>query len=86
MVKRKKDREIGLGGASRDIVVGGSVLGIGATVVARVGGSTAGAAGAGLSVAASFLPIVGVTVGSGVALQQLRKLQGQTEQRKRRKG
>lgn len=79
MAKQKKTQGIGLigasrdnmVGASRDIVVGGSILGIGATIVARTGGPTAG-----ISAAASFLPVIGVTVGGGLALQQLRRLQG----------
>ena len=78
MAKQKKTQGIGLIGASRDIVVGGSILGIGATIVARTGGPTAG-----ISAAASFLPVIGVTGGGGLALQQLRRLQG-IEKRERK--
>ena len=83
MAKRKKREDIGFIGPARDIVVGGSILGIGGAIVARVGGPTAGSAGAGLSVAASFLPVFGTVVGSGLALKQLRKLQGQTRRKRR---
>ena len=79
MAKRKKREDLGFVRPSRDLVVGASILGVGATVVSRVGGPTAG-----ISAAASFLPVIGVTVGGGLALRQLRKLQGQTK-RKRRK-
>ena len=75
MARQKKEQGIGLMDASRDIVIGGSILGIGATVVARVGGSTSGQAGAGISAAASLLPIAGFTIRSGLASRQLRKLQ-----------
>ena len=75
MARRKKEQGLGFAGPARDIVIGGSILGVGATVVARVGGSTAGQAGAGLSAAASFLPLAGLTIGSGLALKQLKKLQ-----------
>jgi len=78
MAKRKREQGLGFARPARDLVIGGSVLGIGATIVARTGGSAAG-----LSAAASFLPVVGVTVGSGLALRQLRRLQSQ-EKRKRR--
>ncbi len=74
---RKKTQEIGLMGASRDIVIGGSILGVGASVVARTGGS-----GAGISAAASFLPVMGATIGGGLALRHLQRLQG-TKKRKR---
>ena len=76
--KRREDMELGFVRPARDIVVGGSILGIGATVVARTGGPTAG-----ISAAASFLPVVGVTVGGGLALRQLRNLQGQTKRKKK---
>ena len=76
---RKKEQEIGFMMPTRDIVIGGSIMGIGVAVVSRVGGPTGG-----ISAAASFLPLVGITVGSGLALRQLRKLQGQ-ERRKRRR-
>jgi len=72
MAKRKKKEGLGFARPTRDLVVGASVLGIGATVVSRTGGSTAG-----ISAAASFLPVLGVTVGGGLALRQLRRLQGQ---------
>jgi len=85
MAKRKKSESLGFLGPTRDLVIGGSVLGIGATVVAKVGGSTAASSGAGLSAAASFLPVFGVTIGGGLALRQLRRLQGQTTRRKRRR-
>ena len=75
---RKKEQGIGFMMPTRDIVIGGSILGIGATVVAKTSGPTAG-----ISAAASFLPVIGVTVGGGLALKQLRRLQGQ-EKRKRR--
>ncbi len=77
MAKHKKAQDVGLLGASRDIVVGGSVLGIGATIVARTGGPTAG-----ISAAASFLPVMGVTIGGGLALKQLRKMQAQDKRRR----
>lgn len=85
MARRKKSESLGFARPARDIVIGGSILGVGATVVARVGGSTAGQAGLGLSAAASFLPIAGVTIGGGLALRQLRRLQGQTERKRRQR-
>lgn len=77
MAKDNKRQGIGIRTASRDIVIGGSILGIGATVVARTGGPTAG-----ISAAASFLPAIGVTVGGGLALRQLRLLQNQDKRRR----
>ena len=66
MARRKKVQDLGIISPTRDIVVGGSILGIGATLVAKTGGPTAG-----ISAAASFLPVIGVTVGGGLALRQL---------------
>jgi len=78
MARRKKNEGLGIIMPTRDIVVGASILGIGATVVARTGGPTAG-----ISAAASFLPVIGVTVGGGLALRQLRSLQQQTKRKRR---
>lgn len=77
--KRKNEQGLGFMGPTRDIVIGGTILGVGATIVGRVGGPTGG-----ISAAASFLPVIGVTVGGGLALRQLRRLQSQ-EGRKRRR-
>jgi len=77
MARRKKEQGIGFISPARDIVIGGSILGIGATVVARVDGPTGG-----ISAAASFLPVIGVTVGGGLALRQLRRLQRQAKRKR----
>ena len=77
MAKRKRNDSLGFRMPARDIVVGASIFGIGASVVARTGGPTAG-----ISAAASFLPVLGTTIGSGLALQHLRRLQGRTKRKR----
>ncbi len=86
MAKRKKDSDLGIVRASKGIVVGSAVLGFGGSVVGAasgpVGGSTAASSQAGLGAAAGFLPIVGTTIGGGLVVGQLRKLNKQVKHRK----
>ena len=78
MAKRKKRDDLGFVRPAGSLVVGASVLGVGATVVSKVGGPTAG-----ISAAASFLPVIGVTIGGGAALRQLRKLQNPRKRKRK---
>ena len=82
MAKRKKDSDLGIVRASKGIVVGSAVLGFGGSVVGGVGGSTAASSQAGLGAAAGFLPIGGTTIGGGLVVGQLRKLNKQVKHRK----
>jgi|TARA_Y100000310_G_scaffold229236_1_gene231655 hypothetical protein len=71
--------KLGVARPAKDMVIGASILGIGATVVTRTGGPVGG-----ISAAASFLPILGAQVGGSVALRELRKLQNQDMRKRRR--
>ncbi len=77
MAKRKKDSDLGIVRASKGIVVGSAVLGFGGSVVGAAGGPVGG-----ITAAAGFLPIVGTTIGGGLVVGQLRKLNKQVKHRK----
>ncbi len=68
MAKRKKQPLNRLNEGARGIVVGATVLGVGASI--GIGGSAAG----GLSAAASVLPAAGTILGASVVVGQLKKL------------
>ncbi len=70
MARKKKHPLNELNHGARGIVVGGSILGIGASLTAGVGGPTGG-----LTAAASFLPATGTILGGSIAIGQLKKLQ-----------
>ena len=75
MARKRKD--LGLKRPAIGLVAGATILGIGGSVAVGVGGS-----GAGISAAASFLPAIGATVGAGLTIGQLRKLENQRKHRK----
>ncbi len=83
--RRKKDRELGIARPALGLVAGATILGVGGSVVVGVGGPTAASAGAGLTAAASFLPPLGVVVGSGIVVRGLRGLQEQVEPKRKRR-
>ncbi len=58
------------GRASIELVKGSVILGVGSSIAIQSGGSAAG-----LSAAASFMPTMGVAIGGGLVVGQLRKLQ-----------
>ena len=60
----------------------GAGLGIGASVVEKIGGTTAGYAGAGMTTMASFMPSIGAVMGGGMVLEQTQKLQKMVKKRK----
>ena len=72
---KKKKKDMGMAGPAMGMVTGGVVLGVGSQVVSGVGGSTAASAGGGLVTAASFMPTMGVAIGAGLTLEQVKKLQ-----------
>ena len=78
MGKRKKREDLGIARPAMGLVGGAAILGIGSTVAVKAGGS-----GAGMSAMASFMPAMGTTVGAGLTVQQLRKLEKQTKRRRR---
>ena len=78
----KKRKEMGLKQASMGLVGGATILGVGGAVVGAIPGTTAATAGGGITAAASFLPTIGVAVGAGLTLQQLRKLEKVSKKRK----
>lgn len=75
MARRKKD--LGMARPAMGLVKGGVVLGVGSSVVTAAGGSAAG-----MTTMAGFMPAMGVAIGGGIALQQVRRLQKQTRRRK----
>ncbi len=83
MARKKKDSDLGIARPAMGIVSGGVILGVGSSVVGGVGGSTAASSQAGLGAAAGFLPPMGATVGAGLTVQQLRKLQKVSKRRRR---
>ena len=80
MARKKKD---GLKRATLGLVGGSVILSTGSSIVGSVGGSTAASAQAGLGAAAGFLSPIGATVGAGLTVQQLRKLQKVSKRRRR---
>lgn len=84
MARRKKVSENEFIRPTTGLVIGGSIFGIGAGLVAGVGGSTAASAGAGITAGASFLPPIGATIGAGLTLRQIRRLEDTTRKRRRR--
>ena len=76
MAKRKKVAETGLIGPTGQLVGGAVILGAGASVATGVGGSTGG-----ITAAASFMPVIGMGVGAGLTVRQLRKLEKQTKRK-----
>jgi len=89
MARRKKDEGIGIARPAIGLLGAGVGLGIGSSVIGGIGGPTAASAQAGLTGAASFLPVAGTAVGGFLVVRQLQGLQKQveqqTKQRKRRK-
>lgn len=78
MAKRKKTSDLGIAKPAIGLTVGGSILGLGAGVAVKAGGS-----GAGLSAAAGFQKPIGATIGVGLTIRQLRKLQKVRKQKRR---
>ncbi len=76
MARKKKD--LGIAKPALGLTVGATILGVGAGVAVKAGGS-----GAGLSAAAGFLPTMGTAVGAGLTIVQLRKLEKQTKRKRR---
>jgi len=70
MAKRRKVARNTFIGATGSLLGASVILGVGSTVVTRVGGSAGG-----LTAAASFLPPIGATIGAGFTIGQLRRLQ-----------
>ena len=70
MAKRKKVSDLGIVKPAVGLTVGGSILGLGADVAVKAGGS-----GAGMSAMGSFMGPMGATVGAGLTVGQLKKLQ-----------
>ena len=75
MAKRKKD--LGIAKPAMELTMGASILGLGAGVAVSAGGS-----GAGMSAAAGFMPAMGTTVGAGLTIGQLKKLEKQNKRRR----
>ena len=89
MAKQKKRQEIGIIGLGTGLVIGGTVLGVGSSIIGSTGtGSIVASGQAGLTTVAGFLPTVATIGGSFIVVRQLQGLQGQIEQqtkaRKRR--
>lgn len=78
MAKRKQRAEMGFKQASTGLVGGAVILGVGADVAVKAGGS-----GAGMGAAASFMPAMGATMGAGMTLQEVRKLQKVSKKKRR---
>ncbi len=76
MARKKKD--LGIAKPALGLTVGATILGVGAGVAVKAGGS-----GAGLSAAAGFLPTMGTAVGAGLTIGQLRRLEKQTKRKRR---
>ena len=83
MGKRKKREDMGMVKPAMGLVGGGVILGVGGSVVGAIPGTTAATAGGGLTAMASFMGPMGATVGAGLTVQQLRKLEKQTKRRRR---
>ncbi len=79
----RKEKELGIIETTKDFIVGATILGVGGSVIAGVGGPTAAKAGQGIQAASSFLPPIGVALGGGIVIGQLRNLEN-TRKRKRR--
>lgn len=81
---RKKNKDIGIARPATQLLVGGVVLGVGSSIVGKIGGATAVNAQAGLTTVSSFLPVIGTGLGSFIVVRQLRNLE-ESIKRKRRK-
>ena len=80
----RKKKEVGIIEPTKDFIIGSSILGVGGSVIAGVPGATAAKAGEGILAASSLLPTMGVALGGGLVIGQLRNLEKSTK-RKRRK-
>ena len=81
---RKKKNDLDLIRPAGGLILGGIALGVGSSVVGKIGGSTAVNAQAGLTTFSSFLPVVGTGVGSFIVVRQLRNLEETTRRKRRR--
>ena len=81
MVKQKKRQELGIVGLGTGLVVGGTILGVGSSIIGSTGGGAIAASGqAGIATVAGFLPTIATIGGSFIVVRQLQGLQGQIEQ------
>lgn len=67
---KKKNKDLGMTKPALGMVAGATILGVGGSVAVSAGGS-----GAGMSAMAGYMPAMGTTIGAGLTIQQLRKLQ-----------
>jgi len=85
MARRKNVNGFGLTRPALGLVGAGLVLGVGSSVLGKVGGSTATAAQGGLTTFASFTPVIATGIGSFIVIRQLQNLQAQVESQTRRR-